>query len=72
MQFFFCGCCVPQAKKLSAELRAVHVTTDGLLQDQSELSVQARQFTVTGQVTAHSLTRSPLEMDLITFSQLSD
>ncbi|XP_058492611.1 adenylate kinase 8-like [Solea solea] len=29
-----------QAKKLSAELRAVHVTTDSLLQDQSELGEQ--------------------------------
>ncbi|XP_040010234.1 adenylate kinase 8 isoform X2 [Xiphias gladius] len=36
------------AKKLSAELRAVHVTTDSLLQDQSELSVQARQHTQQG------------------------
>ncbi|XP_022620471.1 adenylate kinase 8 [Seriola dumerili] len=37
------------AKKLSAELRAVHVTTDTLLQDQSELSVQAQQHTLTQQ-----------------------
>ncbi|XP_071328446.1 adenylate kinase 8 isoform X2 [Trachinotus anak] len=37
------------AKKLSAELRAVHVTTDTLLQDQSELSVQAHQYTLTQQ-----------------------
>uniref|UniRef100_A0A4W6FMW3 Adenylate kinase 8 n=1 Tax=Lates calcarifer TaxID=8187 RepID=A0A4W6FMW3_LATCA len=37
------------ATKLSAELRAVHVTADSLLQDQSELSVQARQYTLTQQ-----------------------
>ncbi|XP_026199385.1 adenylate kinase 8 [Anabas testudineus] len=37
------------AKKLSTELRAVHVTPDSLLQDQSELSVQARQYILTGQ-----------------------
>ncbi|XP_023251633.1 adenylate kinase 8-like [Seriola lalandi dorsalis] len=37
------------AKKLSAELRAVHVTTDTLLQDQSELSIQAQQHTLTQQ-----------------------
>lgn len=32
-----------QAKKLSAELRAVHVTEDSLLQYRSELSVHAEQ-----------------------------
>ncbi|KAM7415495.1 hypothetical protein PAMA_017821 [Pampus argenteus] len=37
------------AKKLSTELRAVHVTMDSLLQDQSELSTQARQYTLTEQ-----------------------
>ncbi|XP_070760848.1 adenylate kinase 8 [Enoplosus armatus] len=37
------------ARKLSAELRAVHVTTGTLLQDQSELSAQARQYTLTEQ-----------------------
>nr|XP_033476263.1 adenylate kinase 8 isoform X2 [Epinephelus lanceolatus] len=37
------------ARRLSAELRAVHVTRDTLLQDQSELSVQARQHTLTEQ-----------------------
>ncbi|XP_042278164.1 adenylate kinase 8 [Thunnus maccoyii] len=37
------------AKKLSAELRAVHVTLDSLLQNQSELSAQARQYTLTEQ-----------------------
>uniref|UniRef100_UPI0037E73489 adenylate kinase 8 n=1 Tax=Semicossyphus pulcher TaxID=241346 RepID=UPI0037E73489 len=34
------------AKKLSADLRAVHVTTESLLQDPSELSAQARQYTL--------------------------
>ncbi|XP_034728153.1 adenylate kinase 8 [Etheostoma cragini] len=34
------------AKKLSAELRAVQVTTDSLLEGQSELSVQAHQYTL--------------------------
>ncbi|XP_038559288.1 adenylate kinase 8 [Micropterus salmoides] len=37
------------ARKLSAELRAVHVTAEGLLQDQSELSIQARQYTLAEQ-----------------------
>ncbi|KAG7214278.1 hypothetical protein INR49_023198 [Caranx melampygus] len=37
------------AKKLSADLRAVHVTTGALLQDQSELSIQAQQYTRTQQ-----------------------
>ncbi|XP_076586561.1 adenylate kinase 8 [Chaetodon auriga] len=37
------------ARKLSAELRAVHVTTESLLQDQSELSTQARPYTLTEQ-----------------------
>uniref|UniRef100_A0A4W6FMJ4 Adenylate kinase 8 n=1 Tax=Lates calcarifer TaxID=8187 RepID=A0A4W6FMJ4_LATCA len=40
------------ATKLSAELRAVHVTADSLLQDQSELSVQARQYTLTQVLTS--------------------
>ncbi|XP_035854785.1 adenylate kinase 8 isoform X2 [Sander lucioperca] len=34
------------AKKLSAELRAVHVSIHSLLEGQSELSVQARQYTL--------------------------
>ncbi|XP_070820976.1 adenylate kinase 8 [Chaetodon trifascialis] len=37
------------ARKLSAELRAVHVTTESLLQDQSELSAQARPYTLAEQ-----------------------
>ncbi|XP_068167773.1 adenylate kinase 8 [Antennarius striatus] len=37
------------AKKLSAELGVVHVTTDSLLDDQSELSTQAREYTLTQQ-----------------------
>ncbi|XP_068594782.1 adenylate kinase 8 [Brachionichthys hirsutus] len=37
------------AKKLSAELGAVHVTTDSLLEDQSELSAEARQYALTHQ-----------------------
>ncbi|XP_070690542.1 adenylate kinase 8 [Pempheris klunzingeri] len=37
------------AQKLSADLRAVHVTTDILLQDQSELSIQAQQYITTEQ-----------------------
>lgn len=35
--------CFFQAKKLSADLRAVHVTEDSLLQYRSELSVHAEQ-----------------------------
>ncbi|XP_055367280.1 adenylate kinase 8-like isoform X2 [Betta splendens] len=37
------------ARKLSAELRAVHVTVDCLLQDQSDLGVQACHYTLKGQ-----------------------
>ncbi|KAK2838220.1 hypothetical protein Q5P01_015432 [Channa striata] len=37
------------AKKLSAQLRVVHVTTESLVHDQSELGMQARQYTLTGQ-----------------------
>ncbi|KAK2901547.1 hypothetical protein Q8A73_011293 [Channa argus] len=37
------------AKKLSAELRVVNVSRDSLLHDQSELGMQARQYTLTGQ-----------------------
>ncbi|XP_029282088.1 adenylate kinase 8 [Cottoperca gobio] len=43
------------AKKLSADLRAVHVTTESLLQDQSELSSQARHHTPTEQLPAELL-----------------
>ena len=45
-----------QATRLSAELRAVHVTTKSLLQDQSELSVLTEQVTV---LSSHLRLRRP-------------
>ncbi|KAM9858667.1 adenylate kinase 8 [Aulostomus maculatus] len=52
------------AQKLSVALGAVHVTTESLLEDQSQLSTQARQFTLTEEeLLVHLLQQRLKEVD---------